>query len=85
MKLITINDLMKRGVPFGMELVGLQTQEGMRLVAKHKKRSVYIMDGDSSAPALFQGESFVEFLKIVPGVDQLVVMLHPKIRAGSTK
>lgn len=79
------NELMKNGVPFGIDLIGLQTQEGVRLVAKNKKRSVYVMDGDSSAPAIFQGESFVEFLKMVPGVDQLVVMLHPKIRAGSTK
>lgn len=85
MRLITINDLMKRGVPFGMELIGLQTPDGTRLVAKNKKRSVYVMDGDSSGPALFKDESFVAFLKMVPGVDQLVVMLHPKIRVGSTK
>lgn len=84
MRLITINDL-KRGVPFGMDLIGLQTQEGVRLIAKNKKRSVYVMDSDSSGPALFKGESFVEFMRMVPGVDQLVVMLHPKIRAGSTK
>jgi len=84
---LNINDLMNHGVPFGMNLIGLQTPDGTRLVLKNKKRSVYVMDGDSSAPApaLFKGESFVAFLKMVPGVDHLIVMLHPKIRAGSTK
>jgi len=84
MRLITINDLMRDGAPVGVELIGIQTQLGVRLVAKNKKRSVYVMDGDS-APALFKGESFIEFMRMVPGVDQLVVMLHPKIRAGSAK